>query len=363
MKKLFKRVMISLITVFVTLSGFYINGESAHAEGIEQLNFGAQPVGANTSKGYFDLSVEPGRSYRLPVRLTNKMNKPITVKVTPVNALSSIYGGIEYVTYQSNKFTRLLDKSRAMQQYVSGERSINLKPHEKKIVYYTVKSPKKTGIVLGGLSFMNQVSNADSGKKDSNIKFSIRNQVERVIGIQLNYPQKEKEKLTLKKPTVMITPSGPFLMMDLTNNNATISDNIRAYYQVSQNGKKLFNGSVQSFKMAPNTQINYPAAWKAKKFQAGLYQLNMKLITPNESLNRSFSFSVSDGNTVKFAQTNANVPTVSDSSWWFWWLWIIIIILFLIILLLLLFLLYKRRKDKKEKRDLKDTGVQIDVKQ
>jgi len=314
-----------------------------------ELNFSVNATGSNAHGGYYQLNVKPHFTYTLPVTITNISDRAITVMAAQQNALTSIYGGIQYVNYTHGLHTSLLDTRYALKNKINGPKVISLQPHESKIITYQVTSSDLTGVELGGLLFKESSETSSHQKKRDGTNFTTQNQVSRVIPIQLNYPKSEQKKVTISQPVFDLKGSNPIIFIPLRNERATITDNLSGNYAVYKKNKRIFEGklNVNAFKMAPKTEIGYPLSWSGKTITDGKYHIKMTLHTGNQIIKKNFELHVPKETLVTYQKEQDSHPIVTMNNRI---LFVVIGVLVLIILILGCFLLRKfnKKSDKKE---------------
>lgn len=353
--RLFKKVSFPFFSLIIIVAFSWCPLTFAHAQTPSvqtlQMGFDVMPRGQRVQKGYFNFTASGHHTYSLPVQLVNRTDHELKIKVRRLNALTSIYGNIQYVSYTQGFNTKLLSQTRAMKTYLKGPSDVALPAHAQKTLYFYVRTPSLSGTLLGGLSFESDASTTQHTHAGNNKRaFSLQNKVQRIIGIELNYSTHQANVMA-KKPVVATTPSGAFVFFKLKNGDPAIAKHIKMSYQVSQNGKPLFNGTARAFEMAPNSEIGYPASWKTT-FKPGTYHARVTLKMPSETLTKHFLFHVSDANSANLiSQTSTKTTTVVANTVPWWMVFLIISLILIVLILLLLFVLTKRRENKAKKNN------------
>lgn len=119
----------------------------------KSLDYDIKPIGPYAKNGYFNFSTSAHSKYQLPIKIINKSDRPIELEINKLNALTSIYGDIQYVPFIKGKNTFLNDENYALKEKLSGPDEISLKAHEIKTINFEVRTNDLRGTQLGGLSF------------------------------------------------------------------------------------------------------------------------------------------------------------------------------------------------------------------
>lgn len=304
MKKRLKYIVSALI---VLLSLIMFSSSTMHASG---LTFDVNPVGKDHEKlGYFKLNAKSGSDILLPIKIENISDSKISIKVKFLNALTSSYGNIQYIDKEKIGNSLLLDSKYGMAQYIKGPDVIELEKGEIKTVNYSINIPSNVteGTLLGGLSFKNT---SNENKDDSENGIKINNEIERVVGIQLDLGKKENSNIQLEDDIQLVEDSSPpFLNIGLVNNNPVIVEGVSIKYKVFEGDKERFEGETIPFKMAPKTKIALPIDWKGK-FESGNYNVKITLDVNGKKVNRNYSLKIKE----KDVKSNENIVDITNEG-------------------------------------------------
>ncbi|MCE4051684.1 WxL protein peptidoglycan domain-containing protein [Bacillus sp. Au-Bac7] len=343
MKKLFQIIGASLL---IFLSLFMLESKSFASS----LDFDVQPVGKeHEALGYFQMDTKPGSTITVPVKIENVSDEKINVKVSYLNALTSNYGNIQYVDKTELGNSSLLDSQYGLAKYITGDTLVELEKGESKTVKYSITVPSTVtkGTILGGLSFK-KADRTSNSEDDKGIK--INNEVERVIGIQLNLGEPEKVPVSLQDDIELIENSSPpFINIGLENKNPSIVDGVSVKYTVTKGKEEVFQGEVLPFKMAPKTKFKLPIEW-GSKFASGEYQIKVSLDVNGETVEKNFSLNVTN----KDVSSSENIIDVTqkDGTESPLYLTIIPLIIGLILgFVLFWFVLFWKKKKRKRKEE------------
>ncbi|MFT8389962.1 MAG: DUF916 domain-containing protein [Sporolactobacillus sp.] len=316
----FKKIVFGLIVLLslVVASGF----GAGHAFAAESsgMSYGATPAGTHAYRGYFAIDdVSAGQTFRLPVQIRNLSNRTITVQMRTQDSMTSTSGIVQYSDFEKGNYARLLQSKMDFRKYAKvSPKSVTLTGRAVKTIMVTVRAPKVSGTLLGGMTFF---SPADVKRQSVKRGAAVYAVTERTIPVELNYRKKEKMHVAMKAPQILNTPSGAYLMMNLKNTNATITTPIHMIYKVTQGVHKIFAGKSTHVKMAPTSEIYYPVKWTGA-FKAGKYQVDATVKTPNQTLHKRFHFTIGNSD-FSYKQPK---KTLYQKQIIPFWLWIIMVL-------------------------------------
>jgi hypothetical protein len=230
--------------------------------------------------GYFKFKAESGHTYKLDIEVKNLSNENLTIDIDRLNALTSPNGGIEYVSVTSYGGSRLLDKAYEARDSLKGVSSVTLKPHETKVVTYSITVPKEVtkGTLLGGLSFKKHDGDEKHSANVKGHRIVLNKQVQRIIGVEADLT-KEPVSMDLGVIPIIQSVSGnPTVNVPIKNNSPMILTDVYLQYKVIYQGKTIFRGQTDKFKVAPMSETYYPIAWGSETFKKGDYKVKAKLI-------------------------------------------------------------------------------------
>lgn len=277
------------------------------------------------TKGYYHLHAAEGETYSLSFVISNTSDSRQTIFITPVNGLTSPSGGTQYVSKTETPNSWLLEESYAAAPLTDIQKSVDLKPNESKEIRFTVKMPRQlsSGTLLGGLHFTtNETSSSKKeNSKDSDVSFVIKNQVAYVLGLQLDFPEKEEVNFSFGQPELGLIPSAPLLLLPMTNANATITENIKGNYQILDSAQNVvFEGTFGSFKMAPKTKINYPIHWNSDFFKPGTYTFKLDGSVSGKPFKHTASFKIKNEKVKEYQELSGVKKPIADYFPWYSWI-------------------------------------------
>lgn len=334
-------------------------GQAGASQKRESLPFSVAPVGdAYRSVGYFKFKGSPKKKQSLPVKITNTSKRAIRVDVQTRNALTSVYGNIQYISDVKTPTAKLLDLKRAARPQISGPMTIKLKASESKTVTYTYEGLDHvtTGTVLGGLAFSEHKDRPDfqpiakgenkKSSKQTTHRVIAYNRLERLIGVQADY-SKMTPNVEMSAPTVKSTPSAPLVLIHVANTTPVIVDHVKLTYAVSQVGKNLFSGVSGDFNMAPSSSFGYLVNWNAKTFAPGTYHLKITMTVNGKTTSHAYDFVVPKKTVKTYQHQTFTQPRADAEGGSLWWIIGLSVIAGGLITWLILFFV-KKRKEKKD---------------
>lgn len=314
MKKKKLLFLLPLLFCLVTVLPVKVNAAS--------LNFNVEPATkTNVKNDYFDFNAQAGKSVSLPLNIENESNKEITIKVSKLNALSSITGGINYTADVEAKDSKLLNSNRLASKYISGPDTITLSPHQSKKVTYTYTGPANvtTGEILGGLSFI-QADNNDTSNSNKKSAVQIKTQVARMIAIVARY-SKINPNLALGKLSLSEDSSTPYIKIGMTNEPAALGQISKISYTLkNEKGKTIGHSTTAkntAMLFAPSSKWKYQIAWPASSYKPGKYTITLEIATvnPAQYLKKTYHFTVKKSNVNDYAAKKGESPTVQGDNW------------------------------------------------
>lgn len=164
--------------------------------------------------------------------------------------------------------------------------------------------------------------------------------------MQVNYPRKDKVKLNVRKPVFSFNGPAPVIKVNFENQNATITKDITAFYDVYKNGKKIFSGHINKFKMAPKSSINYPIPWGSPSISPGSYSIDLKISGEGQIIHKSYSIFVPRKDIEKYQLNEFKQPEPILKKGGRITLVGGVLVTLMIIIIVLLIMLFKQKRNK-----------------
>ncbi|OJG69367.1 hypothetical protein RV11_GL002886 [Enterococcus phoeniculicola] len=360
MKQL-KKIMWTLLFIggilFTTSPGF-----------ASKLNFAVSPVipenQIDKNKTYFELLMKPDQAQTVEVELRNSTDKEVKVGIHVASATTNLNGVVEY---SPNEIKADESLKYNLKDLVEVEEEVTLKPKSVVNVPLKITMPKDSfdGILAGGITFKEIVSEKAKTEKNEETGMAIKNEYAFAVGLVLKETDVEvKPDLNILEINASQVNVRNVINVGFQNPAPVYLNQLRMNHEVTKQGESdvLYKSSAPRMQMAPNSNFEYPIALNGEKLQAGKYLLKT---VAYGGLSDSGKYEVKDeeGNTVRYlykwtfekefeikkeVADKLNAKDVSIEKEDFPWLYVIIGALILLIAILLLILFLKRKKDKDE---------------
>jgi hypothetical protein len=323
------RIFILLMTI-LSITGLFTWDSQCRVFSAEaQLPLLVEPIYPENqnpqTKGYFDLHVKPGDKFSLSVRLTNKKDEEVTVRMKSANAFTNPSGGMMYEQEIDSTDTVLLEDAVRMADYMKIEEIIVVPPLSSVDIPIEVIVPETSGeTLLGGLLFttQGQATEEQQDVEEGKANFVIKTETVFAIAVQFNLPGEVAQDFFLGKAGFL--PQSAHLFIEMTNNAQKIQEDILGTYTLLDNEEiELFKGEFGPFKMAPKSRIRLPFQWGHETLASGTYTVIIEGTFGGERITASEGFQIGDEDVEEYvektrpvlpeAQINKGIPT---------WIWI-----------------------------------------
>ena len=234
---------------------------------------------------FYLLNANPGDVVTQSIRVTNPNKHQVQVSVEPVDASTSDTTGVAYGQPGSAKALtgRWVSVSTPL---------VTLQPDEHRDILFTVRVPKDVtaGQYLAGVSSAVLLSNADK-QADSQAGrgqagFSLSEQLQRAIAVEVDVPGARAPKMTVSGVEPKAVPDGVALGIHMANDGNAFAKGT-AVVRVPDTGTDA-TFPVDTF--LPHTAIVYPLQW-TKRVVSGLHHVQVD-ITYGDGLRTSWSGTV-----------------------------------------------------------------------
>ncbi|MDQ7937011.1 DUF916 and DUF3324 domain-containing protein [Lactiplantibacillus sp. WILCCON 0030] len=338
--------------IFVSvLGGLYLAnaqpviGQAASGNGAGfTIQMVANPHQTSGVTNYFDLTVQPGQTGSVQMRVINLTKQTLHLRLAS-NTGYTTSNGTE--AYDLSKLGTRSTAQYQLNQLFQTPAKLTLAPSATKLITVPYQMPKQgfNGILEGAFYFLNLASGS---RQVTNQKgFYLHNRYALALGLVLRQNAKitVKPKLTLNKiatgieqrqkfsPAISVNLANvaPQLLKKLTVDGRIYGDNNRLKYRTKRSG----------LGMAPASNFDYLINTNNQRLAAGKYRLHLVATSGSQRwvFNRQFTVT-------KAAADHANAETPRDWHW-LWWLLLIIIIL------LVIWLAYRFGKHQAAKKSAK----------
>lgn len=294
------------------------------------------------TKGYFDLSVVQGEKQTVYVKITNQIDKEITVGVQSANAYTNPVGGIIYEKNIESPNTKLLDDAIRMADHLEVRESVTISPYSSIEVPIVITVPQSEGqTLLGGVLFTTKGEETQQQQEveEGTANFVLKTEIVNAVAIQLNLPSTVPPNFSLGKAGFI--PETAEVFIEMTNDVQKIQEEIKGVYSVSnQQGEELFNGEFGPFKLAPKSKIRYPFQWGNETIEDGTYTLRIEGTTSGQKIKASEEFTINNEDMEKYVEKTQPNNVITEEKGISIWVWFTVAILFGLIM----FLLGRRKK-------------------
>lgn len=273
------------------------------------------------TQGYFDVDVTPGEELTLHVKLKNKKESPITVRVEEADAYTSPSGGVFYDSEVESEDTVLLNDAVRMTDFIQAEETVTIPASDSIEVPVQVTVPDSDEqTLLGGIK-VTQVKEKEETEletKEDEAKFVINTETTYAIAIKLNLPHTSEPNFSTGKAGFISENANVFL--EMKNDAHLIQEKVTGTYAVlDSNGTELFNGDITEFNMAPKTQIRFPFAWNHDRLEDGNYTLVVNGHAGEKEFSVEETFTISTEEVNEYAEiVNPEVVAKQGMSMWVW---------------------------------------------
>lgn len=266
----------------------------------------------------------------------NLSDESIELDITPVNALTSPNGIIQYLPTLKESNSSIIDKMYGLKDYINVQDNVELSKGEKKTVSAEIFLPKVEGTVLGALQFKMKAEDEVENTKEA--EFRIKNEVSNYVGVRVNFPTKSKTlDLDFNGAVVNALPSYYEIELSTTQLAPSLAKGVELDYTVEDYlGEELFKskGSIL-FDFAPKTKVGVSVPWRYDKIEPNKeYTIKgtFKLADEEYSFEEAFVLEKDKSG----VETGLITPPTVDNGFP-WWL------LLLLPLLVAIYLVYRYR--------------------
>ncbi|WP_110925962.1 WxL protein peptidoglycan domain-containing protein [Bacillus massiliglaciei] len=251
-----KKFLLSFIAVAFLTIGLSLPSLASASTG--EIPYSVKPIlPKNQDEGitrYISISPDSNTlQQELEFLITNKSDKELTLEVEKLNAYTSANGGIQYSAKKTEN-NLIIDKKFEMQQYLQAPDKVILKGGESKAIKLTIDIPNIEGTILGGIAFKG--IEGTEKKTNSGISLEIKNKVNTVYGVVINFPTDKKPAFDFGQAYLDMMPSYYVMRLPITLNSPVLVKDISLEYEVDLKGKKLFS-SKGKLDYAPMTMTNF----------------------------------------------------------------------------------------------------------
>ncbi len=227
--------------------------------------------------GYYDLRVTPEQEQTLELKLYNRGEKDATVNLVINPAYTSEGGAFIYSQGVSKKDESL---KFPLTDIATTPEAVSIPAKGEVITEIKLKVPKEPfkGVILGGIHVTSaKEEEADTSQSGKN-GFNISNNMAYSIALRLSEEETlPKSDLLLKSVSATQVTGRNTVKVNLQNPTPTIIDKVSYDASITKKGSNevLHQNKVSDYRIAPNTNYNFPISWDNKPFEAGTYTVQM----------------------------------------------------------------------------------------
>lgn len=230
--------------------------------------------------GCYHIPGTPGEKIILQAKLTNLTDQPLEIKAVPMNS----YSGPKGIFYQepdkvNSELFSLSDESYGAAQYIAIKDVIILQPKQFEYVDINVNIPQiDSGVLLGSVKFVvfDGKQKVETLNQDNKSTVLLNIYQGNNTGIMIDLPKKEETDIKVKEPQFYYDTRN--LGIKISNEAAILEENISGRYQIKDKQNNIiYEGNIETFRMAPMTAFYYMIPWGDKEFVQDLYTVYMEL--------------------------------------------------------------------------------------
>lgn len=228
------------------------------------MRFTVQPdQGGSLSPGgdYFVLDAAPGDVVEQALQVSNPGDRPVTVRLAPVDATTAQFGGVDYSP--SGERPSAVGKWIALRA-----KSLELDPGEVRTVPFTVSVPAgaASGVNVAGIAAWTPPQGGEAADAEG-LAATTEVQTRRVVAVQVVLSGPAEPALEIDAVRTTARPDGVYLQLDLRN---TGTDFVQGEGTVEL-PDEAFSADFTLDKVVPGTGVAYPVRWRTKAPPSGAY--------------------------------------------------------------------------------------------
>ena len=351
MKK-FTKYIVSVI-MFLSLSTVGVQVMQAE----ESVPYSVKPILPNNQIDkevqYFDLKMKPSEEQTIEVAVSNSSNEEIELEMSTETAITNVNGVIDYVSSEKDiVFDQTLHYP--FSTLASMAETITVPANETVNVPIKINMPEEeiTGMILGGIKFTEKSS--DSQEESSN-GMAIRNRFAYIIAVKLTEnDQLVAGDLQLNEIKADQVSYRNVISANLQNPEPALIKELAIEAEVTAAGssKVLYQQTNQDFKMAPNSNFDFPIYLENQPLKAGKYTLHLTATSGEDKWEFNQDFEISKDEAARLNKESA--IELEEGVNWQLYLIIAGCVLGVIVWRILHHRKQKKQKEKQKKRPRKN---------
>lgn len=345
MKKYIK--YIAALIIFLGLST--VGTQLMQAE--ETVPYSVKPILPNNQIDkelqYFDLKMKPGEEQTIEVAVSNSSNEEIELEMSTQTAITNVNGVIDYVTAEKETvFDPTLNHP--FSTLASMAETITVPANETINVPVKINMPQEevTGMILGGIKFTEKSSDT---QEEASGGMAIRNKFAYIIAVKLTESdQPVAGDIQLNEIKADQVSYRNVISANLQNPEPALIKELAIEAEVTPAGseKVLYKQNNQDFKLAPNSNFDYPIYLENQAFKAGKYTLHLVATSGEDKWTFTQDFEINKDEATRLNKESA--VDVEEVVNWSFYMMLAGSILGAIVLGIIIWQVLRRRKQKQE---------------
>ena len=244
------------------------------------------PGSSRSARGdYFAVEAKPGTELTQSLFLRNDSRRPLTLRLSPVDAVSAQFGGVAYGAH-----TRRATRVGAW--LALGSRSVRLPPQASRIVRFTIAVPPtaRPGVHVAGIAVWSPAhvqAQTPPPSAATQARAAVVVTTRRVIAVVVRLPGPAAPRLAVTGVEPIARPDGVYLEIGLANLGSALT---RATGTISLPDEG-FERDFEVDTFVPGTTIAYPIKWRQRAAD-GEYDVAIDLRYGSRTASWNGSFSV-----------------------------------------------------------------------
>ncbi|WP_242366053.1 DUF916 and DUF3324 domain-containing protein [Enterococcus faecalis] len=294
------------------------------------------PENDQPQSSYYDLKMAPQEKKELKLRISNKNEAPLKVKIELNNGTTNDNGITSYLNKDSRDSTLKI----AFEDIANIENSIVVVPSngtKDVLVTLTLPDQKFLGVILGGIRFT-QLDSENSKRSSA----SVIAKSAYTVGVVVRENEKEIEP-NIKLNDVIATQRNyrNYITANLQNTEPRILKTLKVKAEVykADKNKLMYKSEQDGMRMAPNSNFNFGVNLNDQKLMFGKYLLKLVVEADGKKFLFEKSFTISKKEAFRL---NKNAVLVKSDNLNIYFFISVFFILF-VVSLFMVCLLYKKK--------------------
>lgn len=262
------RSLLTALAIFLALAPI---GPASAA--IPPMRFSIRPdPHGSVSEGadYFVIDSEQGAVVRDALQLSNPGERPVRVRLRPVDAMSAQLGGVDYsaATKAPERAGAWIDLDRT---------SLTIPGGAARLVHFEVSVPQdaRPGVNLAGIAAWTPPPKGAEERGDEGLDAAVHVQSRRVVAVQVNLPGPDAPVLVIPEVTAIGRPDGIYVQVTIRNDGHGFAAG-EGVLQLGE-GDDAISRSFALDKVVPDTVVWYPIRWRDEAPRGESYPASVEI--------------------------------------------------------------------------------------